>query len=277
MTELTSFMLERLSEDGELVTCRPIHTRHSPSAGIGSASCKRSITRATMLQPLRRRRRLSRCCRPDRDTLSGRNTFSTAHLPGQHSTTRYRPRRRSDIGRRSPLRHTSTTLTELPESVLHYVIRTLESVVLNEAIREVVVLTESEMRRNRVLLRMLLAADIPPIVGDRVQLQQVVLNLILNGIEAMSTVQDHPRELVIRTERGQGDDEVCVGVQDSGIGLDPKSRERLFDAFHSTKPDGLGLGLSISRSIVEGHGGRLWAVSNDGTGATFQFTLLKYR
>ena len=146
---------------------------------------------------------------------------------------------------------------------------------LNEAIREVVVLTESEMRRNRVLLQMLLAADLPPIVGDRVQLQQVVLNLILNGIEAMSTVQDHPRELGIRTQRGEGDNEVCVGVQDSGIGLDPKSRERLFDAFHSTKPDGLGLGLSISRSIVEGHGGRLWAVSNDGPGATFQFTLLK--
>jgi signal transduction histidine kinase len=146
---------------------------------------------------------------------------------------------------------------------------------INEAIGEVVVLTESEMRRNRVKLQMELAADLPPIMGDRVQLQQVVLNLILNGIEAMGTVEDHPRELAIRTQRGEGDEEVCVAVQDSGIGLDPQSRERVFDAFHSTKADGLGLGLSISRSIVEGHGGRLWAVSNDGHGATFKFTLSK--
>jgi predicted ATPase/signal transduction histidine kinase len=146
---------------------------------------------------------------------------------------------------------------------------------INEAIGEVAVLAGSEMRRNQVVLRMELAADLPPITGDRVQLQQVVLNLILNGIEAMSTVQDHPRELVIRTQRGEDDDEVCVAVQDSGIGLDPKSREQIFDAFHTTKPSGLGLGLPISRSIVEGHGGRLWALSNDGPGATFQFTLLK--
>jgi predicted ATPase/signal transduction histidine kinase len=146
---------------------------------------------------------------------------------------------------------------------------------MNEAIGEVVVLAGSEMRKNRVTLQMELAADLPPVIGDRVQLQQVVLNLILNGIEAMGTIQDRPRELVIRTQRGEGDDEVCVAVQDSGIGLDPESRERVFDAFHSTKPDGLGMGLSISRSIVEGHGGRLWAESNDGPGATFQFTLLQ--
>jgi C4-dicarboxylate-specific signal transduction histidine kinase len=146
---------------------------------------------------------------------------------------------------------------------------------INEAIGEVVVLAGSEIRRNRIILQMELAADLPPVMGDRVQLQQVVLNLILNGIESMGTIQDRPRELVIRTQRGEGDDEVCVAVQDSGIGLDPKSRERVFDAFHSTKPDGLGLGLSISRSIVEGHGGRLWAVSNEGPGATFQFTLFK--
>ncbi|MBV8142321.1 MAG: GAF domain-containing protein, partial [Verrucomicrobia bacterium] len=146
---------------------------------------------------------------------------------------------------------------------------------INETIGEVVVLTGSEMRRNQVVLRMELAAGLPPVTGDRVQLQQVVLNLILNGIEAMSTVEDRPRELVIKSQRGQGDDEVCVAVQDSGIGLDPGSRERIFEAFHTTKPDGLGLGLSISRSIVEGHGGRLWAVSNDCPGTTFQFTLLK--
>jgi predicted ATPase/signal transduction histidine kinase len=150
-----------------------------------------------------------------------------------------------------------------------------EQVDINEAIGEVVVLTGSEMRRNRVILKMDLAADLPCIMGSRVQIQQALVNLILNGIEAMSTVQDHPRELIIRTRRGDGDEEVCVSVQDSGVGLDPQSGERIFDAFHTTKPGGLGLGLSISRSIVQGHGGRLWAVSNDGPGATFQFTLLQ--
>jgi hypothetical protein len=117
-----------------------------------------------------------------------------------------------------------------------------------------------------------LAADLPPVMGDRVQLQQVVVNLILNAIEAMSTMEDRERDLLISTQPGEGD-EVCVAVQDSGIGLDPKNVERIFDAFHTTKPGGLGMGLSISRSIVERHGGRLWAVSNDGPGATFRFTL----
>jgi PAS domain S-box-containing protein len=143
---------------------------------------------------------------------------------------------------------------------------------INKAIEEVVILTQSEVRRNRVALRMELAADVPPIMGDRVQLQQVVMNLILNAIEAMSTVEKRDRNLVIRTQRGQRD-EVRVEVQDSGIGLDPKNAERIFDAFHTTKPGGLGMGLSISRSIVESHGGRLWAISNDGPGATFRFTL----
>ena len=143
---------------------------------------------------------------------------------------------------------------------------------INEAIKEVVILTQSEVRRNKVALRMELAADLPSVMGDRVQLQQVVVNLILNAIEAMSTVEDRERNLVIRTQRGVGD-EVRVEVQDSGIGLDPKNVERIFDAFHTTKPDGLGMGLSISRSIVERHSGRLWAASNDGPGATFRFTL----
>jgi signal transduction histidine kinase/CheY-like chemotaxis protein len=143
---------------------------------------------------------------------------------------------------------------------------------INEAIEEVVILTQSEVRRKTVALRMELAADLPPVMGDRVQLQQVVVNLILNAIEAMSTVEDRERDLLISTQPGEGD-EVCVAVQDSGIGLDPKNVERIFDAFHTTKPGGLGMGLSISRSIVERHGGRLWAVSNDGPGATFRFTL----
>ena len=144
---------------------------------------------------------------------------------------------------------------------------------INEAIEEVVILTQSEARRNEVTLRMELAANLPPVMGDRVQLQQVVMNLILNAIEAMSTVEDRERVVVIGTQRGEGGDEVWVAVRDSGIGLDPVRAERIFDAFHTTKPDGLGMGLSISRSIVENHGGRLWAVPNDGPGATFRFTL----
>jgi PAS domain S-box-containing protein len=151
---------------------------------------------------------------------------------------------------------------------------TREPLDINQAIEEVVVLTQSEVRRNKVALRMNLAANLPPVMGDRVQLQQVVVNLILNAIEAMSTVEDRERDLVIRTQRGEGD-KVRVVVRDSGIGFDPLSADRIFDAFHTTKPGGLGVGLSISRSIVESHGGQLWAVPNDGPGATFQFTLFK--
>ncbi len=145
---------------------------------------------------------------------------------------------------------------------------------LNEAIEEVVILTEAEARRDRVALRKELAADLPPVMGDTVQLQQVVVNLILNAIEAMATVEGRERDLVIKTQLGEGD-EIRVAVRDSGIGFDPVSAERIFDAFHTTKPGGLGLGLSISRSIVESHGGRLWAASNDGPSVTFQFTLLR--
>ena len=124
-------------------------------------------------------------------------------------------------------------------------------------------------------LHLELAGDLPPVLGDRVQLQQVVLNLIMNGIEAMSAVEDRPRALVIKTQSGEVD-QVRVTVQDSGRGLDPQSRDRIFEAFYTTKRGGMGMGLSISRSIVENHGGRLWAVANDGPGATFQFTLLPY-
>ncbi len=145
---------------------------------------------------------------------------------------------------------------------------------INEVIEEVAMLTQSEVRRNKLALRLELAADLPFVIGDRVQLQQVVVNLILNAIEAMSAVEDRERDLVIRTRQDNGD-EVRIAVQDSGVGFDPQSAERMFDAFQTTKPGGLGMGLSISRSIVESHGGRLWALSNDGPGATFQFTLLK--
>jgi len=143
---------------------------------------------------------------------------------------------------------------------------------MNQAVREVVALAEGEVRRNGVALRTELTGDLPPILGDRVELQQVVLNLIMNAIEAMSAIGDRPRELVVRTQSGEVD-QVCVTVQDSGIGLDPQSMGRIFDAFYTTKSQGMGMGLAISRSIVENHGGQLWAVPNEGPGATFQFTL----
>jgi PAS domain S-box-containing protein len=146
---------------------------------------------------------------------------------------------------------------------------------MNEAIREVVALARDEVYRNSVILRTDLVDDLPPVLGDRVQLQQVVLNLVMNGVEAMSTVGERSREVVIRTQNDEAD-QVRVTVQDSGIGLDPQSMERIFDAFYTTKHAGMGMGLSISRSIVQNHGGRLWAVANDGPGTTFQFTVPKY-
>ena len=145
---------------------------------------------------------------------------------------------------------------------------------INEVIQEVVSLTQSEIQKSGVVLKMSLAVDLPRILGDRIQLQQVILNLVINGIEAMNTVTDRPREMVIRSS-AQESDKVLVAVQDSGIGLDAQNLEKIFDTFYTTKSQGMGMGLAISRSIVENHGGRLWAVPNDGPGATFQFTLLK--
>jgi C4-dicarboxylate-specific signal transduction histidine kinase len=143
---------------------------------------------------------------------------------------------------------------------------------INQAIEEVVTLAKTEIKRNKITLRMELARNLAPIMGDRVQLQQVTLNLVLNAIESMSTVDDRERNLVIATQPGEHN-EIRVVVRDSGIGFDALDSERMFNAFHTTKAGGLGLGLTISRSIVDWHGGRLWAVSNDGSGATFQFTL----
>jgi PAS domain S-box-containing protein len=145
---------------------------------------------------------------------------------------------------------------------------------INEAIHEIIVLARSDMDKKRVALKLDLAADLPRVMGDRVQLQQVMLNLILNGIDAMSTVDIRPRELGIQTGVTEKA-EVLVTVCDCGCGFDPGIVDQLFTAFHTTKPGGLGMGLSISRSIVENHGGRLWAKPNDLFGATFQFTLLQ--
>jgi len=147
-----------------------------------------------------------------------------------------------------------------------------EPVDLNEATREVIALSLADLQRNRVLLRTDFAGDLPEVKGDRVQLQQVVLNLIRNAIDAMSTVEDRPRQLLVRTEHDQ-EDCVRLTVRDSGTGFEPETAVKLFEAFFTTKNDGMGIGLSVSRSIVENHGGRLWAVRNDGPGASFTFSL----
>ncbi|HTU45555.1 MAG TPA: PAS domain S-box protein, partial [Bryobacteraceae bacterium] len=143
---------------------------------------------------------------------------------------------------------------------------------LNEATKEVVALSVSELQRNKVILDPDLAADLPHISGDRIQIQQVILNLIRNASDAMSTVEDRPRELLIKTEREEGD-RVCLRVKDTGIGFEPKAAERLFEAFYTTKDDGMGIGLSMSRSIIEAHQGRLWATRNQDSGATFSFSV----
>lgn len=149
---------------------------------------------------------------------------------------------------------------------------TTESVNLNDAVLEVIALSIVELQKNRVMLCPELADDLPLITGDRVQLQQVILNLLRNGSDAMSTVEDRPRQLVIRTERDEGD-RVRMTVQDAGMGFDPQAADRLFDAFYTTKGDGMGIGLSISRSIIERHQGRLWATQNDGPGVAFSFSI----
>jgi PAS domain S-box-containing protein len=147
-----------------------------------------------------------------------------------------------------------------------------EPVDLNEAVREIVALSWSDLQRSRVILRAELAEDLPHVLGDRVQLQQVILNLLLNAADAMSGVDDRPRQVVVGTER-LDDQSVSVTVRDVGVGLDAQSAEKLFEAFYTTKSDGMGIGLSISRSIIENHGGRLWAQPNDGPGVTFAFTV----
>src|SRR5262249_22524097 len=145
------------------------------------------------------------------------------------------------------------------------------SLEINEVIREVIAVTHSEVEKNRVLLQTQLAEDFPVIQADRVQLEQVILNLVINAVEAMSG-SEGSRQLLIRTGKDASGG-VLVAVQDCGPGLSPETFDRLFETFYTTKPDGMGMGLSICRSIVEAHGGRLWTAPHDGPGATFQFTL----
>jgi len=148
----------------------------------------------------------------------------------------------------------------------------IEAVDLNEATREVIALSLSEIQRSRVVLRQELADDLAPVIGDRVQLQQVILNLLLNAADAMSGIDDRPRQLLVRTER-DGSDRVRLTVQDSGVGVDPKNLDKMFESFYTTKSAGMGIGLSVSRTIIESHHGRLWATPNDGPGATLAFSI----
>ena len=147
-----------------------------------------------------------------------------------------------------------------------------ESMDLNEATREVISLSLSDLQRNRVIVRHELADDLLPITGDRIQLQQVILNLVRNASDAMSTIDDRPRELLIKTERGE-DNRVRLSVKDVGVGFQPHAADKLFEAFYTTKRDGMGIGLYVSRSIIEAHQGRLSAKPNDGPGATFSFAI----
>jgi C4-dicarboxylate-specific signal transduction histidine kinase len=143
---------------------------------------------------------------------------------------------------------------------------------INDIIREVIPLSEGEIRRNGASLRTEMPEKLPPVIIDRILLQQVILNLIMNAVEAMRAVSDRTRILHIRTEV-QSSGSVVVLVQDTGVGLDPQHSSRMFEAFYTTKCQGIGMGLTISRSIIEAHGGRIWAVANDGPGSTFCFTL----
>jgi signal transduction histidine kinase len=152
---------------------------------------------------------------------------------------------------------------------------------INEVINEVLSLIRREISNHQVSVRLDLAAptystSLPPIFGDRVQLQQVILNLLVNGIQAMAVVGDRPRELLIRTQADNAG-QILVEVGDSGIGIDPAHAGQLFNAFFTTKADGMGMGLSICRSIIEAHGGRIWASPNAGPGTIFQFTLPAHR
>jgi signal transduction histidine kinase len=142
---------------------------------------------------------------------------------------------------------------------------------VNEVVREMIVLLRSEATRYSISVRTELASDLPQVMGDRVQLQQVLMNLLLNGMDAMKDV-DTTRELIINSQPAKNE-QVMVSVSDTGVGLPPQQAEQVFNAFFTTKPYGTGMGLRISRSIIESHGGRLWAANNSPRGASFCFTL----
>jgi PAS domain S-box-containing protein len=146
---------------------------------------------------------------------------------------------------------------------------------INEVVEEAVTLLQYEALRHGVAMQLELDSSLLPVRGDRVQLQQVIINLAVNGMQAMTTVRDRDRVLIMRTQPHQSD-RVLVTIEDVGVGIKPENADRLFSAFYTTKPDGLGMGLSICRSIIEAHGGRVWASPRVGPGMTFQFTISAY-
>jgi signal transduction histidine kinase len=143
---------------------------------------------------------------------------------------------------------------------------------LNDAAREVIALSFTELQSNRILVRHEFADNLPVVKGDRIQIQQVILNLLRNASDAMRDVEDRPRKLLIKTECGDGK-HVQLTVRDTGIGFAPDAADRLFESFYTTKGDGTGIGLSVSRSIIEAHRGHLWASANDGPGSSFAFSI----
>jgi len=143
---------------------------------------------------------------------------------------------------------------------------------INEVIEEAAKLIRHEALQHGVTIRSEFASDLPPVRGDRIQLQQVIVNLAVNGMEAMASVQDRERMLIVRTERDQTS-RILVAVADAGVGIEPENLERVFVAFYTTKPAGLGMGLAICRSIIEAHGGRLWVDANVPRGTIFRFTV----
>jgi len=148
----------------------------------------------------------------------------------------------------------------------------VEPLDLNDTAREVLTLSSGELQHRRVTVRTDFAEDLPVVSGDRVQLQQVILNLILNAADAMSRICEDLRSLMVETRR-DNTNRVRLSVCDTGVGIDPGMADKIFDAFYTTKTNGMGIGLSVSRSIIESHGGRLWVIANEGPGATFAFSI----
>jgi C4-dicarboxylate-specific signal transduction histidine kinase len=148
----------------------------------------------------------------------------------------------------------------------------IEAIDLNDAAREVIALSLSELQSNRIMVRHEFDANLPAVKGDRIQLQQVILNLLRNASDAMRNVEGRSRQLLIKTESDDGEN-VQLTIQDSGIGFAPDDLDRLFESFYTTKDDGMGIGLSVSRSIIEAHRGQLWATANNGPGSSFMFSI----